>query len=168
MRIWNITLTWSLKKRVKGSVLKFTILQLNPTRPTGVFLRGTLKVEFHFIRLIWDKAELLCVYPPCYVLLLAFTHKSQFRDSSAFFRFFLFKPLFFFFSCSTLFGEDHPQVFTYTYFKFRTHTNTICTSRLVEGLNRYEKQEEERRKKPFLFSKMIQKKYSSSLNWQSS
>ena len=81
MRIWNITMTWSLKKRVKGSVLKFTILQLNPTRPTGVFLRGILKVEFHFIRLIWDKVEVLCLFPPCYVLLLAFTYKSQLRDS---------------------------------------------------------------------------------------
>ena len=37
---------------------------------------------------------------------------------------------------------------------------------LDDGLNRYEKQEEEKR--PFLFEEMAQKKYSSSLSRQSS
>ena len=39
---------------------------------------------------------------------------------------------------------------------------------LVKALNRYEKQDEEEENKPFLFEKVIQKKYSSSLSQQSS
>ena len=159
MRIWNITLTWSLKKRVKGSVLKFTILQLNPTRPTGVFLRGILKVEFHFIRLIWDKVEVLCLFPPCYVLLLAFTYKSQFRDSSKFFcSFFCWRQLFLFLFNPFLVKTIHK----YLHKPFSRLEPRLCTWRLFD---RYEKQEEERKSR-FSFRYRFRKKCSISLNRQ--
>lgn len=114
-------------------------LQLNPTRPTGVFLRGILKVEFHFVRLIWHKVEVLCLFPPCYVLLLTFTYKSQFRDSSNFF-FPSFVEASFFFSCSTPFWW-RPSTSIYIKLFSRLEPR-LCTWRLVD---RYEKQKEERK-----------------------